>query len=86
MNQNQLQQAEAKMRSAGAHDESIRSFRSAYERFVGGKSAMLPSQELEPAPDVPVFEELPDPGDERVLGRFAVIKLNGGLATTMGLR
>ncbi|HUA49092.1 MAG TPA: UTP--glucose-1-phosphate uridylyltransferase [Solirubrobacteraceae bacterium] len=81
-----LKQAEEKMREAGQPEEAIRSFRSAYERLVGGESAMLPTAELEPAGDVDQFEELPgaDAGD--VLDRVAVIKLNGGLATTMGLR
>jgi UTP--glucose-1-phosphate uridylyltransferase len=81
-----LKQAEGKMREAGQPEEAIRSFASAYERLVGGESAMLPSAELEPAGDVDQFEELPDADAGDVLDRVAVIKLNGGLATTMGLR
>jgi UTP--glucose-1-phosphate uridylyltransferase len=80
-----LHAAEEKMRAAHQPDEAIRSFRSAYERLVRGESAMLPSAELEPAGDVDIFDQLPD-GDPRILDRVAVIKLNGGLATTMGLR
>ena len=81
-----LEAAEQKMREAGQPDEAIRSFASAYERLVGGESAMLPSAELEPAGDVDRLEELPDVDAGEVLDRVAVIKLNGGLATTMGLR
>jgi len=81
-----LKQAEEKMRDAGQPDEAIRSFRSAYERLEGGESAMLPTAELEPAGDVDQFEKLPDADAGDVLDRVAVIKLNGGLATTMGLR
>jgi len=73
------------MRSAGQPEEAIRSFASAYRRLVGGESAMLPSAELEPAGDVDTLEELPE-ADAGALDRVAVIKLNGGLATTMGLR
>ena len=51
-----LKAAEQKMRAAGQHEEAIRSFRSAYERLVGGESAMLPTSELEPAGDVPALE------------------------------
>jgi UTP--glucose-1-phosphate uridylyltransferase len=80
-----LHAAEEKMRAADQPDEAIRSFRSAYERLVGGESTMLPSAELEPAGDVDAFDQLPD-ADPEVLDRVAVIKLNGGLATTMGLR
>jgi UTP--glucose-1-phosphate uridylyltransferase len=74
------------MREAGQPDEAIRSFRSAYERLVGGESAMLPSAELEPAGDVDALDDLPDADGGDVLDRVAVVKLNGGLATSMGLR
>ncbi len=73
------------MRKADQPDEAIRSFRSAYERLVGGESAMLPSADLEPVGDVDIFDQLPG-GDPEILDQVAVIKLNGGLATTMGLR
>ena len=80
-----LKGAEEKMREAGQPDEAIRSFRSAYERLVSGESAMLPSAELEPAGDADALDQLPE-ADPGVLDHVAVIKLNGGLATTMGLR
>ena len=80
-----LKAAETKMREADQPEEAIRSFRSAYERLVSGESAMLPSADLEPAGDVDIFDQLPD-ADPQVLDHVAVIKLNGGLATTMGLR
>jgi UTP--glucose-1-phosphate uridylyltransferase len=84
-NQDGLHAAEEKMREADQPDEAIRSFRSAYERLVGGQSAMLPSDELEPVGDVDIFDQLPE-ADPQILDHVAVIKLNGGLATTMGLR
>ena len=81
-----LKAAEQKMREAGQPEEAIRSFRSAYERLAGGESAMLPSSELEPVGDVDTFDELPEADAGDILDRVPVIKLNGGLATTMGLR
>ena len=81
-----LEAAEEKMREAGQPDEAIRSFASAYERLVGGESALLPSAELEPAGEVDRLDELADVDAGEVLDRVAVIKLNGGLATSMGLR
>lgn len=81
-----LKAAEKKMRDAGQPEEAIRSFRNAYERLTGGESAMLPTAELEPAGDVDSLEQLPEVDAGEVLDRVAVIKLNGGLATTMGLR
>ena len=89
MSEDGLKAAEAKMREAGQPEEAIRNFASAYRRLVRDETAMLPSAELEPASDVDELENLPDPApdaDAGALGRVAVIKLNGGLATTMGLR
>ncbi|HEV3388896.1 MAG TPA: UTP--glucose-1-phosphate uridylyltransferase [Solirubrobacteraceae bacterium] len=80
-----LEAAEAKMREAGQPEEAIRAFASAYRRLESGESAMLPSAELEPAGDVDTLERLPE-ADADALDRVAVVKLNGGLATTMGLR
>jgi UTP--glucose-1-phosphate uridylyltransferase len=85
MNDEGLRAAEAKMRGAGQPDEAIRAFRNAYERLAGGESALLPSSELEPAGDVPSLESLPERDVEDALAHVVAIKLNGGLATTMGL-
>ena len=54
--------------------------------MVGGESAMLPSADLEPAGEVDALDDLPEADAADVLDRVVVIKLNGGLATTMGLR
>ncbi len=86
MNDDGLRAAEAKMREAGQPEEAIRSFRSAYQRLVAGGSAMLPSAELEPAGDIPSLAELADADAATALERVALVKLNGGLATTMGLQ
>jgi UTP--glucose-1-phosphate uridylyltransferase len=81
-----LHAAEDKMRADGQDEEAIRGFGNAYERLVAGESVQLPSAELEPAGDVRALGELPAPDGGDVLDRFALIKLNGGLATTMGLQ
>jgi UTP--glucose-1-phosphate uridylyltransferase len=81
-----LRSAEDKMRAVGQHEEAIGAFRAAYKRLVGGESGVLPSAELEPASGVPSLEDLPDADPAEALKAVAVIKLNGGLATSMGLR
>jgi UTP--glucose-1-phosphate uridylyltransferase len=86
MHDDALRKAEKKMRAAGQSEEAIASFRSAYERLRSGRSAMLPSTELEPVGEVPVLDDLPDLDPGEALDRIVSIKLNGGLATTMGLR
>jgi UTP--glucose-1-phosphate uridylyltransferase len=78
-----------KMRGDGAHEEAIRAFLSAYDRLAGGAQSLVPSAELEPAGDAPALEDLPDVGSDgvaEILGQVALIKLNGGLATSMGLQ
>ena len=84
MSSNGLAIAQEKMRGAGQPEGAIRSFSRAYELLVGGAETMLASSELEPVDDVAALEQLPPaPG---ALATVAVIKLNGGLATSMGLR
>ena len=81
-----LRAAAEKMRAAGHSEEAIRAFASAYTRLESGRSTMLPSAELEPAAGVPSLDELPEVDGGSALDQVAVIKLNGGLATTMGLK
>jgi UTP--glucose-1-phosphate uridylyltransferase len=75
-----------KLRAAGAHEETIRSFESAYRRLDSGQQTMIPSSELEPARDVPTLEQLPEVDAADILDEVVVVKLNGGLATSMGLQ
>jgi UTP--glucose-1-phosphate uridylyltransferase len=52
------------------------------------RAGYLPGEVLEPVPDLPRLDELPEPslGQAReVLDRLAVVKLDGGLGTSMGL-
>jgi UTP--glucose-1-phosphate uridylyltransferase len=86
MSEEGLRAAEQKMRDAGNSDEAIRTFASAYQRLAGGESGMMPTAELEPATDVPSLDQLPEADDASALEHLVVIKLNGGLATSMGLR
>jgi UTP--glucose-1-phosphate uridylyltransferase len=81
-----MRAAVEKMRAAGAHPEAIRAFERAYERLESGETAMLPSAELEPAGDVTALDDLPEADPSLALSQVVVIKLNGGLATTMGLQ
>ena len=86
MSDNGLRAAKEKMEAAGAPAEAVLAFENAYRRLVAGHEAMLPSAELEPADDVASLEQLPEADDADALERVALIKLNGGLATTMGLQ
>ena len=79
--------AAQKMRDAGAHEEAVRAFESAYRRLESGHEAMFPSSELEAGRRCALaLKDLPDVDAADALADVAMIKLNGGLATTMGLQ
>src|SRR3954469_12066350 len=81
-----LDAAAEKMRDAGLGDAAIQAFREHYERLRGGDLGVLPEKDLEPVADVPDLEALPsDPDVAETLDRAVVVKLNGGLGTSMGL-
>ena len=76
------------MAERGAHPAEIAAFRRRLSQLSDGGSALLPASELEPLDDLPTLEGLPDPDEDaarEVLDRLAVIKVNGGLGTSMGL-
>lgn len=83
-----LEHAVERMRADGAADVAIAAFRRRFEQLVGGDDGLLPSDELEPVGELPKLDELPPISDDArsALDRAVVLKLNGGLGTSMGLR
>jgi UTP--glucose-1-phosphate uridylyltransferase len=80
--------AERKLRDAGVGEAAVRSFVRHVERVRGGETGLLPESELEPVDALPDADALPEPSPERaaeVLDQAVVLKLNGGLGTSMGL-
>jgi UTP--glucose-1-phosphate uridylyltransferase len=66
----------------------IETFAYYYEQLVAGQTGLIPEAEIEPVTDLPEMEDLPERlvgVGEGALGKTAVIKLNGGLGTSMGL-
>src|SRR5437763_12820958 len=49
------------------------------------RTGLIHGDELEPVGDLPSLSDLPGEWDLAVLDRVVVIKLNGGLGTSMGL-
>ena len=80
--------AVVKLREAGAAEPALRAFARAVDRVAAGDSGLLHESELEPVDELPDAERLPEPGPEAMqaaLDRAVVVKLNGGLGTSMGL-
>jgi UTP--glucose-1-phosphate uridylyltransferase len=76
-----------KMRAAGLPALAIDCFRFYFEQYQRGEAGLLPEASITPVEDLP---EAGDLGRHREAGRAAlaravVVKLNGGLGTSMGL-
>src|SRR5207247_113726 len=80
-----MRAAVEKMRAAGLPDVAVATFERQLRQVASGASGVLPTAELEPVADVPDASTLPDAVDPAALDQAVVIKLNGGLGTSMGL-
>ena len=80
-----LKACEEKMRDAGVPDAAIATFAHYYEQLESGETGMLPDADLDQLSDVPSYDDLPDEADADALDKTVVIKLNGGLGTSMGM-
>lgn len=75
----------AKMQAAGIGEPTIRAFLSAVQRVMAGDKGLMPEAAIEPAANLTSLEALSRKSDPALLNELAVIKLNGGLGTGMGL-
>ena len=80
------QQAVALMREAGVTPTAISVFAGYYRQLVDGATGMIPEDSISPLVDLPRLADLTEQPDDRdALARTVVIRLNGGLGTSMGL-
>ena len=78
-----------KMEAAELSSDFVASFKHSYDAFVSGDRGTIPEGDIEPV-DESVIKELesvrgsiqPDPS---MLDKLVILKLNGGLGTSMGL-
>src|SRR5262245_39915623 len=77
----------AKMQGAGLPQLAIDCFRFYFEQYRGGAAGFLRETDIGPVTGVPDVGDLARHRDagRRALGKAVVIKLNGGLGTSMGL-
>ncbi|MFC6162774.1 UTP--glucose-1-phosphate uridylyltransferase [Kribbella jiaozuonensis] len=82
-----LRQAQEKMRAAGAADVAIRVFTHYYQLLESGQQGKIHEADIEPVGELPHLDHLDtDPDAMRAaLAETVVIKLNGGLGTSMGV-
>jgi len=76
----------AKMRAAGLADASVRAFEHSYRALVAGATGLVPEADIAPVATLPTYEETATvDGRADLLTQTVVLKLNGGLGTSMGL-
>ena len=80
-----LDACNAKMRDAGVADVAIDTFAELYQRLAAGETGLIAESEIEPVESVPDAESLPEADAGELLDQAVVIKLNGGLGTSMGM-
>ncbi|MBA3749093.1 MAG: UTP--glucose-1-phosphate uridylyltransferase [Solirubrobacterales bacterium] len=82
-----LQAGLEKMRADDVADVAQKTFAHYYERLREGDSGTLAESEIEPVDELPDADELPDDEEaaSEALAQTVVIKLNGGLGTSMGM-
>lgn len=77
-----------KMERAGVSEPAIRAFERAYGQLAARETALLPESAIAPVDTLPDAAALPEPAPAELaalLAQTAILKLNGGLGTSMGL-
>jgi UTP--glucose-1-phosphate uridylyltransferase len=74
-----------KMRREGLAAAAVETFGHYYEQLEAGESGLMPEAEIEPVDSLPDADDLADDDAAELLDRTVVIKLNGGLGTSMGM-
>lgn len=88
MTNDALSRAQEKMRDAGVADNAITVFSHYFEQLEAGVTGMVAESDITPATDLPTLADLHDDSagaDHEALARTVMIKLNGGLGTSMGM-
>lgn len=82
-----LSQAQQKMRDGGVAETAIDVFSHFYRLLESGETGVIPESDVDPLVDVDKQSELdvPEQVGRDALAKTAIIKLNGGLGTSMGM-
>jgi UTP--glucose-1-phosphate uridylyltransferase len=78
----------AKAEAGGVHGAELAALRRRLRQLGEQRAGLMPSEVLEPLGDLPRLDELPALPDAQardVLDQLVIVKLNGGLGTSMGL-
>jgi UDP-N-acetylglucosamine pyrophosphorylase len=87
MGTNLFQEFADKMQAAGTNDVAIRAFRHSYEGLAAGQTGMIPETSIEAIESLPALEQVARQiqVSGELIAQTVILKLNGGLGTSMGL-
>ncbi len=76
-----------KMRAAGMSGAALAAFAHNYGKLVSGDTGLIPEAGIQPVTELPRFVDIAreTQADPALLSQTVVVKLNGGLGTSMGL-
>jgi len=78
---------EIKMRAASMGDAAVRAFQRNYDALVRDEAGMIPEETISTVNSIENYESIRNTAvNPSLLGKAVVIKLNGGLGTSMGLQ
>ncbi|MGC5582983.1 UTP--glucose-1-phosphate uridylyltransferase [Ornithinimicrobium sp. W1665] len=80
-----LDAAVTAMQEAGVADVAVAVFRRAWTDLAEGRTGTVPEEDIDPVSELDRLADLQADADPRALGLTAVVKLNGGLGTSMGM-
>lgn len=82
-----LRQAQEKMRAAGVDEAAVEVFSHYYRELEGGATGLIREESIAPLLEPPVLTEVDVSPEQarRALDQTVLIKLNGGLGTSMGM-
>lgn len=83
--ENQFKPFRLKLENASIPEPAINSFKNAYFKLLNGQKGYISSEEAGPVNNIPHINDLKK-YDTKEIKKAAIIKLNGGLGTSMGLQ
>jgi UDP-N-acetylglucosamine pyrophosphorylase len=82
---NQFDAFAEKMRAENLSESSIAAFKHSFTEYVDGSAGSISEATISPVKSLPSYESLGVNVDSKLLEQSVVLKLNGGLGTSMGL-
>ena len=87
MSENGLTSSQHKMRDAGVAEQAITVFTHYYQSLEAGATGLIPEETIEPLTQIDSLAdvEVSEEQAREALSKTVLIRLNGGLGTSMGL-